>query len=64
MLAWPSRQGKNFCEFSSIQAIVQLWLLLKQQANKQWVKTLSTHSKLACWWVILYSEKNSNTMLV
>ena len=24
--------------FSS-QAIVQLWLLLKQQANKQWVKT-------------------------
>ena len=44
--------------------IVQLWLLLKQQANKQWVKTLSTHSKLACWWVILYSEKNNNTMLV
>ena len=34
-----------------------MWLLLKQQANKQWVKTLSTHSKLACWWVILYSEK-------
>ena len=41
-----------------------MWLLLKQQANKQWVKTLPTHSKLACWWVILYSEKNNNTMLV
>ena len=34
-----------------------MWLLLKQQANKQWVKTLSTHSKLARWWVVLYSEK-------
>ena len=32
---------------------------LKQQANKQWVKTLSTHSKLAGWWVILYSEKKN-----
>ena len=41
-----------------------MWLLLKQQANKQWVKTLSTHSKLACWWVALYSEKNNNTRLV
>ena len=41
-----------------------MWLLLKQQANKQWVKTLSTQSKLACWWIILYSEKNNNTMLV
>ena len=41
-----------------------MWLLLKQQANKQWVKTLSAHSKLACWWVILNSEKNNNTMLV
>ena len=40
-----------------------MWLLLKQQANKQWVKTLSTHSKLACWWFILYSEKNNNIML-
>ena len=55
-LAWSSRERKNFCKFSCIQGIVQLWLLLKQQANKQWVKTLSTHSKLACWWVILYSE--------
>ena len=34
-LAWPSRRLKNFCKFSYIQAIVQLWLLLKQQANKQ-----------------------------
>ena len=59
-LAWPSRQRKSFCEFSSIQAIVQLWLPLKQQANKQWVKTLSTHSKLACWWVNLYSEKKKH----
>ena len=58
-LAWPSRERKNVCEFSSIRAIVQLWLLLKQQANKQWVKTLSTHSKLPCRWVVLYSEKNS-----
>ena len=63
-MAWPSKQLKNFCKFSSIQAIVQLWLLLTQQANKQWVKTLSTHSKLVCWWVVLYSEKNYNTMLV
>ena len=23
-------------------------------------KTLSTHSKLACWWVILYSEKKQH----
>ena len=58
-LAWPSGQRKkNFPVFE------QLWLLLKQQANKQWVKALSTHSKLACWWVILYSEKNNNTKLV
>ena len=33
-VAWPSRQRKNFREFPNIQAIVQLWLLLKQQANK------------------------------
>ena len=39
-----------------------MWLLLKQQANKQWVKTLSTHSKLACWWVILYSEKKTSCL--
>ena len=63
-LARPSKQRKNFCEFSSIQAIVQLWLHLKQLDNKQWVKTLSTNSKLARWWVILHSEKNNNTMLV
>ena len=46
-LARPSGQRKNFCKFSSIQTIVQLWLLLKQQANKQWKKTRTTHSKLA-----------------
>ena len=42
----PSWQGqvdsKKTSEFSSIQAIVQLRLLSKQQANKQWVKTLTT----------------------
>ena len=48
-LSSPKWTAKKVLQiFSSIQAIVQLWLLLKQQANKQWVKTLSTHSKLAC----------------
>ena len=58
--SWLGQEdSEKTCEFSSIQAIVQLRLLLKQQANKQWVKTLSTHLKLACWWVILYSEKKN-----
>ena len=55
---------KTFANFPVFKLLYcSIVVTFKKQANNQWVKTLSAHSKLHCWWVNLYSEKNKKTML-